>query len=81
MFSINLLELIEILIDLSITIMTPAYFFRFWVLRMTCLIGTIPLLSDFAVFIFVGDLNLYAEPKAYQDQDQHADDVVAETKF
>ena len=48
---------------------------------MTCIIGTIPLLSDFAVFIFVGDLNLYAEPKAYQDQDQHADDVVAETKL
>ena len=34
--------------------------------------------------MFVGDLDLYAEPKAYQDQDQDPDDDrddEAETKF
>ena len=48
---------------------------------MTCIIGAIPLLSDFAVLIFVGDLDLYAEPKAYQDQVEDRDEVDAETKF
>ena len=48
---------------------------------MTCIIGAVPFLSDFAVLIFVGDLDLYAEPKAYQDQVEDRDEVDAETKF
>jgi hypothetical protein len=52
---------------------------------MTCIIGMIPLLSDVAVYIFVEDLDLYAEPNANSSQD-NADDndnaeEEAETRF
>ncbi len=33
-------------------------YFRFYVLRVTCMIGIIPLLADIAVSVFVGDLDL-----------------------
>lgn len=46
---------------------------------MTCIIGIVPFLFDISVFYFVGDLDLYAEPKAYQDQSQ--DEEEAETKL
>ncbi len=36
---------------------------------MTCIFGLIPFVSDFAVLLLVGDLDPYAEPKAYRDDD------------
>ena len=34
------------------------FYSRFYVLRVTCMIGIIPLLADIAVSVFVGDLDL-----------------------